>query len=289
MKPVRFEYFAAQSVDHALQLLAQHGEDARPLAGGQSLVPMLAFRIARPSVLIDLNRVASLSGIAVAGNELRIGAMTRQAEVLAAPVIAQHAPLIAQALLEVGHPPTRARGTIGGSLAHADPAAELPAVMLALDAKLVVKSATGERVIPAAEFFIDAFETAVRQGELLTEIRIPLSDHSGSAFLEISHRKGDFGIVSVAARVTAGTDGTCKSAALVFGGVSATPVRCPDVESRLIGQKLNASTIASALDAIPRDRIELDTRNASRGYRLRVAPVLAQRALLASLAKASAA
>lgn len=282
MKPVPFEYFAAQSVDGALQLLAQHGEDARPLAGGQSLVPMLAFRIARPSVLIDLNRVASLSGIAVAGNELRIGAMTRQAQALASPVIARHAPLLMQALHEVGHPPTRVRGTIGGSLAHADPAAELPAVMLALDAKFVVKSATGERVVPASEFFIDAFETAARQGELLTEIRIPLGGAGGSAFLEISHRKGDFGIVSVAARVTAGADGTCKSVALVFGGVAATPIRCPDVEARLVGRNLNASTIASALDAIPRDRIELDARNASRAYRLRVAPVLAQRALLAA-------
>jgi CO/xanthine dehydrogenase FAD-binding subunit len=282
MRPVPFDYCVARTVDDAIERLAQGGEEARPLAGGQSLVPMLAFRIARPSVLVDLNHIDALAGISVTGGELRIGAMTRQAQALNAPLVARHAPLLAQALREVGHPPTRARGTIGGSLAHADPAAELPAVMVALDARLVVRNAAGERMVSAADFFHDAFETAIRPGELLTEIRIPLENVGGSAFQEISHRKGDFGIVSVAACVTTGANQRCTRAALVFGGVASTPVRCREVESRLVGRELSARTIAAALDAIPGDRFELDSRNASRRYRLRVAPVLARRALSAA-------
>jgi len=282
MKPATFDYCVARSVDDAIARLTQGGEDARPLAGGQSLVPMLAFRIARPSVLVDLNRIDALAGISVVGGELRIGAMTRQAQTLNAPLVAEHAPLLAQALREVGHPPTRSRGTIGGSLAHADPSAELPAVMVALDAQLVVRNKTGERIIAAADFFHDAFETALRPSELLTEIRIPLNGAGGSAFQEISHRKGDFGIVCVAACATTDANKRCTRAALVLGGVAATPVRCGEVETHLVGRELTASTIAAALDAIPEHRFELDSRNASRPYRLRVAPVLARRALLAA-------
>jgi aerobic carbon-monoxide dehydrogenase medium subunit len=282
MKPAAFDYCAARTVDDAIERLAQGGEDARPLAGGQSLIPMLAFRIVRPSVLIDLNRIDALAGISVIDSELRIGAMTRQAQALNAPLVAEHAPLLAQALREVGHPPTRARGTIGGSLAHADPSAELPAVMVALDARLVIRNMTGERIVSAADFFHDAFETAIQPGELLIEIRIPLDGAGGSAFQEISLRKGDFGIVCVAACVMIGADDRCTQAALVLGGVAATPVRCREVETRLVGRQLSASAIATALDAIPKDQFELDSRNASRLYRLRLAPVLARRALLAA-------
>ncbi|MBI3707410.1 MAG: xanthine dehydrogenase family protein subunit M [Proteobacteria bacterium] len=288
MKPAPFDYAAPRTLDEAIDLLGRHGEDARPLAGGQSLMPMLALRLSRPSLLVDLNRVESLSGIRIDDDELRIGAMTRQAEALESAEIRRHVPLLAQALAEVGHPPTRARGTIGGSLAHADPAAELPAVIVALGAKLVIRGATGERVLRAEEFFRGMFETDVKAGELLVEIRIPIQAQ-GSAFLEIALRKGDFAIVSVAASIALGPDQRCVAATLVLGGVGPMPVRCADSERRLIGHTPDAAAISAAAEAIPIDRVELGSRSASRGYRRRVAPVLVKRALAAAAGAAGAA
>ena len=199
MKPAPFDYHVPHSVEEAIDLLARLGPDARPLAGGQSLVPMLALRLARPSALIDLNRIASLSGIALHDGSLRLGAMTRQASVLRSHDVAANAGLLVQALGHVGHPPTRARGTVGGSLSHADPAAELPAAMVALDAVFVLQSAQGERTVEASSFFHGMFETAIGPGELLTEIRVPVAAGRASGFVEVAHRKGDFAILSAAA------------------------------------------------------------------------------------------
>ncbi len=175
MKPAPFAYLRPDTLAGALAALAEHGEEARPLAGGQSLVPMLALRLARPSLVIDLNRIPDLAGIAETSEEIRIGAMTRQAALLAHPAIRKRMPLLARALGFVGHPPTRARGTIGGSLAHADPAAELPVAMVALDARLVLTGRAGEREVGAADFFRGTFATDLRPGELLAEIRIPVA------------------------------------------------------------------------------------------------------------------
>lgn len=280
MKPAPFDYEAPTTVADALKLLGNH-EDARPIAGGQSLVPMLAFRLARPSLLVDLNRIPALAGIEEKGGVLRIGAMTRQARVLASDAVKRHAPLLAQALENVGHPPTRARGTIGGSCAHADPAAELPSAMVALDATMVIATADGERSVPADDFFIGAFETALQPGEILVALEIP-KQQGGSAFLEVSARKGDFGIVTVAARLAI-KDGRCLDAVLVLGGITERSVRCTEAARILKEQGTDPKAIAAALAVLPLDAVTMDSRSASAAYRRRLIPELCRRAIEAAL------
>ncbi|HWK96991.1 MAG TPA: xanthine dehydrogenase family protein subunit M [Pseudolabrys sp.] len=280
MKPAPFDYQAPTTVADALKLLGSH-EDARPIAGGQSLVPMLAFRLARPSLLVDLNRIPSLAGIEEKGGVLRIGAMTRQAKVLTSDVVKRHAPLLVQALENVGHPPTRARGTIGGSCAHADPAAELPSAMVALDATMVIAGAGGERRVRADDFFIGAFETALQPGEILVALELP-EQQGGSAFLEVSARKGDFGIITVAARIAV-KDGRCFDAALVLGGITERSVRCAEAERILKEQGLSSEAIDAALAALPLDAVTMDSRSASAAYRRRLIPELCRRAIEAAL------
>ncbi|MBS0532734.1 MAG: xanthine dehydrogenase family protein subunit M [Proteobacteria bacterium] len=279
MKPAPFDYEAPTTIADALKLLGGH-EDARPIAGGQSLVPMLAFRLARPSLLVDLNRIPSLAGIEEKGGVLRIGAMTRQAAVLASDTVKHHAPLLIQALENVGHPPTRARGTIGGSCAHADPAAELPSAMVALDATMVIAASGGERRVPADDFFIGAFETVLQTGEILVALELP-KQTGGSAFLEVSARKGDFGIVTVAARIAV-KDGRCTDAALVLGGITERSVRCAQAEHILKEQGATPKAIDVALAALPLDTVTMDSRLASAAYRRRLIPELCRRAIEAA-------
>jgi len=280
MKPAPFDYEAPTTIADALKLLGSH-EDARPIAGGQSLVPMLAFRLARPSLLVDLNRIPSLAGIEEKGGVLRIGAMTRQAAVLASETVKHHAPLLIQALENVGHPPTRARGTIGGSCAHADPAAELPSAMVALGATMVIATSGGERRVPADDFFIGAFETVLQPGEILVALELP-KQTGGSAFLEVSARKGDFGIVTVAARIAV-QDGRCTDAALVLGGITERSVRCAQAERILKEQGATPKAIDAALAELPLDAVTMDSRSASAAYRRRLIPELCRRAIKAAL------
>jgi CO/xanthine dehydrogenase FAD-binding subunit len=201
MKPAPFEMLRPVSLEQATRLLAAHENDARLIAGGQSLVPLLNFRLATPTVLIDLNCVADLSGIRRDGSALRIGAMTRQQELLNNPLVGLHAPLLAKAACHVGHIQTRSRGTIGGSLAQADPSAELPLAMVALDAKLTVESVRGARTVPARSFFHDALVTDLAADEILTEITVPVARPSALySFREFSRRHGDFAIVAAAVR-----------------------------------------------------------------------------------------
>jgi carbon-monoxide dehydrogenase medium subunit len=282
MKPAPFDYRAPTTLNEALTLLAGK-EDVRPIAGGQSLVPMLAFRLARPGLLIDLNRVKGMAGVQVRGDVLRIGAMTRQAAVLRSDEVAVHAPLLIDALHNVGHPPTRARGTIGGSLAHADPAAELPAVMVALDATMIAVSLAGERTIAAKDFFLGAFETALRPGELLAAIEVPKYP-GGTAFIEVSARKGDFAIAFVAVRLAV-LRRQCTSCAIVLGGIAERPVRCVDAEAVLTGTAPDDGGIERALGKLPLDSITMDSPQASAAYRKRVAPVLARRAIKLALSR----
>jgi carbon-monoxide dehydrogenase medium subunit len=286
MKPAPFAYLAPTTVEEALAALAGVGAEGRALAGGQSLMPMLALRLARPELLVDLNRIPGLAGIREEGGEIRIGAMTRQAEILASPFIARRLPLLVQALAEVGHPPTRARGTIGGSVSHADPAAELPAVMLAEDAVMVVRGGGGERLVPAADFFLGMFETAIAEGELLTEIRMPAAVKAGAGFTEIARRKGDFAIVLGAAKIGFDGEGRCSFTRIVLGAVAPVPLRCAEVEARLIGRRPDAAVIAEAVSALPRSAFELDSQSASLAYRLAVAPVVLRRAIEAAVRNA---
>src|SRR5438105_735300 len=225
MKPPRFDYLAPRSVDEALDLLATHGEDAKVLAGGQSLVPLMNFRLVRPAHLVDLNEIAGLDGIRLENGHLVIGAMTRQRAVETSALVRERCPLLTDAMPQIGHVQIRNRGTIGGSLAHADPASELPAVVAALGGELVLQSARGRRVLTPEQFFVGYLTTAVAPDELLVEVRLPVTPpRTGSAFLEVSRRHGDFALVGVAVTLTVHEAGVCTAGAIALTGVGPTPV-----------------------------------------------------------------
>jgi len=233
MKPPSFDYHAPQSAAAALELLGRYGTDARLLAGGQSLVPLLNFRLSAPAVIVDLNRAADLAYIKEENGQVRMGAMTRQRAIEFSPLVKSRLPLLAEATRWVGHLPTRTRGTIGGSLAHSDPAAEYPAVVTALDAELVIRGSAGERVVRAAEFFVGFMTTALQPGEMLVEVRMAAqAPDSGWAFEEFSRRHGDFAIVGIAAMVAVGGD-RCRSARLAACGASPTAMRLRAAEEIL--------------------------------------------------------
>ena len=220
MKPPAFDYHAPSTVDEALNLASQLGEDAKFIAGGQSLVPMMNFRLVHPAHLIDLNGIAALSYLRIEGGELCIGAMTRHREVELSPIIRDGWPLISECMPFVAHVQIRNRGTLGGSLSHADPAAELPAVMTALEAKFVLRSNRGTRTVPVKDFFVGTLTTATEPGELLTEVRVPpLPRATGWAFDELSRRRGDFALVGAAALACLAPDGRIEWVRLAFTGV----------------------------------------------------------------------
>ena len=254
MKPPPFAYAAPATLEEAVGLLTEHAEaEPRVLAGGQSLIPLMNFRLAKPGYLVDLRNVAGLSGIRRDGDVLVIGAMTRMAEVERSPEVAVAAPLVTEAIGLVAHAPVRNSGTVGGSLAHADPAAELPAVALALDADLVAAGPGGTRVIPAAEFFTGPYSTALAADEILTEIRLPVRP-GGHAFTEFSRVHANFAVVAVAALVELDGDGDgdgdrIRRAALALAGVAPTPVRATAAERALVGAPADAATIRAAADA----------------------------------------
>jgi carbon-monoxide dehydrogenase medium subunit len=243
---------------------------------------MLALRLARPGVLVDLNRIGALTHLVEHDGELRIGAMARQAAAAVSPLVRRLAPLLPLVLAEVGHPPTRTRGTVGGSVAHADPAADLTVAMLALDAKFLIRSSSAQRTVLASDFFKGMFETEIAPGELLAEIRIPSREGGGAGYQKMSYRRGDFAIVAIAAHLEAGSDGTCRRARLALGAVGPVPVRCHEAEDFLVGRGLDVASIARAAALLPDRAFELDSPNASRAYRKRIAPVLARRALTAA-------
>jgi carbon-monoxide dehydrogenase medium subunit len=248
---------------------------------------MLALRLARPSVVVDINRIPSLAGIAFTAEMLRIGAMTRQALILASADVERLAPLLIQTLRHVGHPPTRVRGTIGGSLCHADPAAELPVAMIALGATMVLRNPSGERRVAARSFFRSAFETAVAPAEMLVAVEIPRQT-ARSGFNEVSPRHGDFAIASAAVTVDLDGDGMCRSCAIVAGGIGERPVECVDAAASLMGGHLDATAIGGIAKALPYDAITMDSRLASAAYRHKILPVVVKRALADALGSAEA-
>ncbi|HWI61728.1 MAG TPA: xanthine dehydrogenase family protein subunit M [Symbiobacteriaceae bacterium] len=278
MKPARFEYRDPATLEEALALLRQHGDEAKLLAGGQSLIPMLNMRLARPPVLIDLNRVTELAYVREENGYLAIGAMTRHADVERSELVARRQPLLAEAMHHVGHVQIRNRGTIGGSLVHADPSAELPAVMAALDAVFVAASPDGVRAIPAADFFLMYFTTCLRPDEILTEIRVPvLPPRTGWAFLELARRSGDFALAGVACTVTLSAGGTIAQARLGLTGVGMTPVRALSAEALLVGQ--TPAAFAAAAQEVAANIMPDDDIHATAEYRQELAGVLVQRAL----------
>jgi CO/xanthine dehydrogenase FAD-binding subunit len=287
MKPPSFEYLAPASVDEALRVLGDLGDRAKVLAGGQSLVPLLNFRLVRPEYLVDLNGIGELAGIRDDDGHLEIGAMTRQRVVERSPVVRARCPLLADAMPLIGHFQIRNRGTIGGSLAHADPAAELPAVVAALGGELLVRGSRGARRLAPEEFFQGYLTTALASDELLVGVRLPaIPPRTGTAFVEVSRRHGDFALVGVAATLTLDGDGAAAAAALAITGVGPAPV-VPEVAARrLVGQRPTPELFEEVGRLAAADLAPDSDIHASAEYRTHVAGVMVRRALGRALERA---
>jgi carbon-monoxide dehydrogenase medium subunit len=279
MKLPPVDYEAPTTVSETVELLAEHRDDASVLAGGQSLIPLLALRLAQPAVLIDINGVDELCGVSGADGWVAIGAMTREYVAEESGTVAGAVPLLAAALPLIGHEAIRSRGTVGGSLAHADPAGELPAVARALDAEFVVCGPSGERVVPAAEWFEGYLTTSRRPDELLTEVRFPAAGPgTGVSFQEVARRHGDFAMVGLATSVTL-SDGAISDARLAFAGVSDVPARATGAEELLAGQRPSAKLFDEAARRAAGDIDPPSDLHGSGEYRKKVAATLVRRGL----------
>ncbi len=289
MKPAPFTYHRPTTVAEAASVLAANADSAKPLAGGQSLVPLLALRLASFEHLIDLNGIADLAGITRSNGHVRVGAMTRQRTAEHDATVAADVPLLAAALPWIGHFQIRNRGTIGGSIAHADPASELPAVALALDAEMELVSASGTRTLSAADFFEATFMTAIADDEILAAVRFPVwGPGSGFAVNEFARRSGDFAVAGAVAGLQVDSSGTITRAAVAFIGMGSTPVRGASAEAALVGSKLadldaRAAAVSAVADTEPGDDI-----HASATHRRRIATKMAADALTAAAANAGA-
>jgi aerobic carbon-monoxide dehydrogenase medium subunit len=282
MKPAPFEYEAPASLDAALDLLARHGGDAKILAGGQSLIPMMNFRLAEPALLVDINRVAELDFLRRdADGTLRIGALTRQRRLERDPLVAEAAPLLHETVPFIAHPQIRNRGTFGGSLAHADPAAELPATAVALGVRLRLRRMGRERWVDAADFFAGLFTTALEPEEILVEAAIPPAPpRTGWAFLEIARRHGDYAQAGVAARVTLDDSGRCREARLVYLSAGDAPVRAQEAERLLAGEELSDAAIEAAAEKASQEEIHpTGDVHSTPEFKCHLARVLTRRAL----------
>jgi carbon-monoxide dehydrogenase medium subunit len=282
MKLPPFAYEAPTTVAETVGLLAEYGDEASVLAGGQSLIPLLALRLARPEVLIDINGVDELSGVSAADGQVTIGAMTREYAAEESGTVADAVPLLAAALPMIGHEAIRSRGTIGGSLAHADPAAELPAVARALDAEFVVRGPSGTRVIPAGQWFEGYLTTTRRPDELLTEVRFPAArPGTGVSFREVARRHGDFAIVGLATSLVL-SGGVISDARLAFSGVSDVPVRAAAAEDLLAGERPSAELFDEAARRAAEDLDPPADLHGSSDYRKTVAAAVVRRGLRAA-------
>jgi aerobic carbon-monoxide dehydrogenase medium subunit len=288
LKPAPFDYVAPRSLDEAIEALGAADGESKLLAGGQSLIPLLNFRLARPDLLIDLNRVPDLAYIRERDGGLAIGAMTRDAAVERAPAVAEGAPLLSEAIRWVGHAAIRARGTIGGNLAHADPAAELPAVAVCLGAEMTILSPRGHRSISAEDFFVGYLTTALEANEILTEVWVPvIHEQTGQAWVEFARRHGDFALVGVAVSLTLEHE-LVSDARIVLTGVGGTPFRAREAETLLVGGAV-ADRLSAAADAV-RSAIDPDADiHASKEYRTHLAGVLTERAIQVANERALAA
>jgi CO/xanthine dehydrogenase FAD-binding subunit len=290
VKPAPFDYRRPETLDEALAIFAELGSDAKALAGGQSLVPAMNFRLARPTVLVDLNRLDPLAYIAESPDGgLRIGAMTRQRAAERSPAVAGRASLLFEAMPWIAHPQIRNRGTVGGSLAHADPAAELPAVMVALDARFVLRSRAASRTVPAQGFYTGILTTDLRPDELLTEVQIPpRAARTGTAFMELARRQGDFALVGVAVELVLDESGACASARIVLLSVGDGPVLANTAMAALVGSVPTASRIEEAARVVGEADIDPPSDiHASSAYRRHLARVLVRRAVTRAAERAA--
>ena len=282
MKPAKFDYHAPTTRDEALELLGQYGYDAKVLAGGQSLMPMMNLRLARPAVAVDINRVEGLAGIGSDRGGMTLGAMARQRQLERSPEVAERFPVISAAIPHIAHFQIRNRGTVGGSLAHSDPAAEIPALCLALDAGITAASSNGERTIAAGDFSLGLLTTALEPEELLTQVRLPALDGDGEwrwGFREVCRRDGDFALVGAIVLLRLGSENVCQEARIAMFGVGAGPIRASDAEASLVGKTVNAEARAEAAALVSAAVDPSSDIHASAEYRKEVSGVMARRAL----------
>jgi CO/xanthine dehydrogenase FAD-binding subunit len=290
LKPAPFAYHDPRSLDEALALMAEHGEDGKVLAGGQSLVPLLNFRLAHPEHLIDVNGLGALAGVRRDEGRLRIGALTRQSALERSRLVADNWPLLTEALSYVAHPQIRNRGTVGGSVAHADPAAELPVVFAALDARFHARSTRGERTIDPGDFFVTHLTTTLEPDELLVEIEVPAPlARTGHAFVEYARRHGDFALGGAAAVVTVDESGGCERAAVALLGAAPTPLRATDAERMLAGERIDATVAAAAAERAVASISPTGDIHGPAEYRKDLIEVMVRRTLTAAAARAETA
>jgi aerobic carbon-monoxide dehydrogenase medium subunit len=284
MKPAAFRYIAARTLEQALALKAEHGDEARFIAGGQSLVPTLNFRLAQPAVLIDINPLTGCAGMeACAPDSLRIGALTRYRTLERDPATQRSLPLVHEALPHIAHPQIRNRGTIGGNLAHADPASEMPAIVLTLAGKLRARSSRGERWIAASDFFVGALTTALEPDEMLTDVELPIArPRSGACFMEVARRRGDFALMGVAATVRLDDDRRCVDARIGLCNAGDVPILAADAGNSLAGRAIGKREIDEAADLVVRAIDPGGNIHASKEFQRHLAGVLTRRALTAA-------
>jgi len=287
MKPAPFEYLRAESLDQALAWKAEYGDEARFLAGGQSLIPAMNFRLAQPAVLIDINPLGTLDGLRFDMNGMSVGALTRYRTLERSADAARHQPLLAETVPNVAHPQVRNRGTLAGNLAHADPASELPAVMLACAATMTLRSLRGERQVAAREFFVNLYTTALTADEMLCSIELPsLAPRTGCAFIEVSRRRGDYAMMGVAAMVTLDPDGSCVAASLAACNAGPTPMPLDQAAAALVGTALEPAALAAAAALAGCEVDPAGNVHASAAFQTHLAGVLTRRALETAVERA---
>jgi carbon-monoxide dehydrogenase medium subunit len=287
MYPASFEYHAPLALDEAIGLLSELGDEAKVLAGGCSLIPIMKLRLAEPGHLFDLRRITGLQGITIADDMLRIGAMTREAELEASPLVARHAPLVAETSSVIADPLVRNMGTVGGNIAHADPANDHPATMLALDASFEITGPAGSRLVDAGSFFVDLYETVLGPGELVTAILVPgMTAGSGAAYHKLERQVGDFAIVAAAAWLRL-EQGIVQAVRVALTNVAPTPRRATAAEAALVGQAPTDSAVRAAGDAAVEGLEPWDELRGSARYKLEVTPVVVRRALASAVQRAT--
>jgi carbon-monoxide dehydrogenase medium subunit len=285
--PAAFEYHAATSVDEAISLLQQYGDEAKLLAGGMSLIPTMKLRLAQPAHIIDLGRVSGLSYIREEDGTVVVGAMTPYRQIETSDVLARYYPILPEGTSVIGDPAVRNRGTIGGSAAHSDPSADMPGIVLALKADLVVQGPNGTRTIKADDFFLGTFETALQPDEVLTELRFAKpAAHTGSAYEKLENKASHYAVAGCAAVVTLDDTGTCSAASVVITGAGSKATRASGVEAALVGKKLDEATIAEAASHAAEGLDLIEDIHGSKAYRGQMAQVMAKRAIAAAASRA---
>ncbi|WP_069803040.1 FAD binding domain-containing protein [Thermogemmatispora onikobensis] len=287
MIPAAFEYHPATSVDEAIALLSQYGDDAKLLAGGHSLIPTMKLRLAQPAHLIDIGRIPGLSYIREEGNVVAVGALTTYATIERSEVLRRHFALLPECASVIGDPQVRNRGTIGGSISHADPSADMPGAVRALKAEIRVRGPNGERTVAADDFFLGTFTTALEPGEMVTEIRFPLPPaRTGSAYTKLANKASHYAVAGCAAVVTLGADGACTAASVVITGAGMMPTRAAAVEAALVGKQLDEAAVAEAASHAAEGLELMEDIHGSKQYRAQMAAVMARRAILKAAERA---